>query len=100
MKLREVEVNAVISLQTNVEKIKVQIQNELQSIPTVEQGKEAFINNVQAMHEEKKEEKAETKGENVEEQSYTSNTKQVSNLEKTPREKALAENKKYSLIRF
>ena len=37
----------------------VQIQNELQSIPTVEQGKEAFINNVQAMHEEKKEEKKE-----------------------------------------
>ena len=36
-----------------------QIQNELQSIPTVEQGKEAFINNVQAMHEEKKEEKKE-----------------------------------------
>lgn len=42
--------------------------------------------------------KVEHKGENVEEQSYTSNTKQVSNLEKTPREKALAENKKYSLI--
>ena len=36
-----------------------QIQNELQSIPTVEQGKEAFINNVQSMHQEKKEEKKE-----------------------------------------
>lgn len=36
-----------------------QIQSELQSIPTVEQGKEAFINNVQSMNQEKKEEKKE-----------------------------------------
>ena len=43
-------------------------------------------------------EKAETKGENVEKQSYTPNTNQVSNLEKTPREKALADNKKYTII--
>ena len=34
-----------------------QIQNELQSIPTVEQDKEAFINNVQTINQEKIEEK-------------------------------------------
>ena len=57
------EVNTEIPLQNNniANNVNdaVQIQNELQSIPTVEQGKEAFINNVQAMHEEKKEEKKE-----------------------------------------
>ena len=37
----------------------IKIQNELQSIPTVEQGKDAFINNVQSMNKEKKEEKKE-----------------------------------------
>lgn len=36
-----------------------QIQNELQNIPTVEQDKEAFINNVQTIHQEKQEEKKE-----------------------------------------
>lgn len=57
------EVNTEISQEntnvTNNINDAVQIQNELQSIPTVEQGKEAFINNVQSMHEEKKEEKKE-----------------------------------------
>ena len=37
----------------------IQIQNELQAIPTVEQGSNAFINNVQSMNQEKKEEKKE-----------------------------------------
>ena len=58
-----VEINTEVPVQdtnvTNNVNDAVQIQNELQSIPTVEQGKEAFINNVQAMHEEKKEEKKE-----------------------------------------
>lgn len=37
----------------------VQIQSQLQSIPTVEQNKQDFINNVQSMNTEKKEEKKE-----------------------------------------
>lgn len=36
-----------------------QIQNELQNIPTVGQDKEAFINNVQTINQEKQEEKKE-----------------------------------------
>lgn len=43
-------------------------------------------------------EKAERRGESIEKQSYTPNTKKVSNLEKNPREKALADNKKFSLV--
>ena len=35
------------------------IQSQLQSIPTVEQDKQAFIENVQSMNQEKKEEKKE-----------------------------------------
>lgn len=42
--------------QANVNQ-EVQIQNELQSIPTVEQDKQSFINNVQSLNQEKKEEK-------------------------------------------
>ena len=37
----------------------IQIQSQLQNIPTVEQNKEQFINNVQSMNQEKKEEKKE-----------------------------------------
>ena len=47
------------SLEDGIKEGIEQKQNELQNIPTVEQGKEAFINNVQSMHEEKKEEKKE-----------------------------------------
>ena len=58
-----VEVNTEVPVQdtntVNNVNDAVQIQNELQSIPTVEQGKEAFINNVQSMNQEKKEEKKE-----------------------------------------
>lgn len=43
-------------LSTNKE---IKIQNELQNIPTVEQDTQAFINNVQSMNVEKKEEKKE-----------------------------------------
>ena len=46
-----------IELNTNNEQI--QIQNQLQSIPTVEQNPEQFINNVQTQNQEKKEEKKE-----------------------------------------
>jgi len=57
------EVNTEVPVQdtntVNNDSDAAQIQNELQSIPTVEQEKEAFINNVQSMHEEKKEEKKE-----------------------------------------
>ena len=49
------ENNNVVNNVNNV----TQIQHELQSVPTVEQGKEAFINNVQSMQQEKKEEKKE-----------------------------------------
>lgn len=37
----------------------VQIQNQLQSIPTVDQNKEQFIDNIQSANIEKKEEKKE-----------------------------------------
>ena len=53
------------SIDSNVQSINtssteaVQIQNELQNIPTVEQDKEAFINNVQTLNQEKHEEKKE-----------------------------------------
>ena len=36
-----------------------QIQSQLQNIPTVEQNKQDFINNVQSMNQQKKEEKKE-----------------------------------------
>ena len=39
-----------------------QIQNQLQSIPNVDQNKQVFIDNIQAMNSEKKEEKKEGSG--------------------------------------
>lgn len=59
----EVIVNTPIQpeIQENLEQVKddYKIQTELQNIPTVEQNKEQFINNVQTMNKERKEEKKE-----------------------------------------
>lgn len=54
----QVENNTTNQQQTSLTQ-ELQIQNELQNIPTVEQDTQSFINNVQTLNGEKKEEKKE-----------------------------------------
>ena len=53
----EQQLNSSENSVSNLNNQATQIRNELQSIPTVEQNKQDFINNVQSMNQEKREEK-------------------------------------------
>lgn len=54
-----IEQNTIVNETQNNTNQEIQVQNQLQNIPTVDQSKEEFINNAQSINKEKKEEKKE-----------------------------------------